>query len=126
MSKFNFRKYTIRLKEFLDYCVENYFNDDEPTNLNEILRDVGLGHRYTKFYQYTKRCEPIDDAGNETPPLKSLLDYETFIELSRIDPKKRAPLQIRAFLMGEKLPNYNKLKKIELINLLIDRDNSCR
>lgn len=109
----NLYKYTEKLKEFIQYCLENYFKDDEPTNLGEVLRDAGLSDYYVKFYGYTKREES----------LKSLLDYETFIQLSKIDPNGRAPLQIRNLLMGVKTPNYKIMSKKELINLLIDFTN---
>ena len=109
-TKVNLYKYTKKLKEFIQYCLENYFNDDEPTNLGEMLRDAGLSDYYVKIYGYVKREEP----------LKSLLDYETFLQLARIDPDNRAPLQIRNLLMGVDTPDYKSMKKNELINLLID------
>ena len=108
-----YHKYTERLKKFIQYCLENYFDDDEPANLGEMLRHAGLSDYYVKFYGYTKREEP----------LKSLLDYETFIQLAKIDPDHRAPLQIRNLLMGIETPDYAFMKKSELINLLIDLAN---
>ncbi|EKU97947.1 hypothetical protein Lepto7375DRAFT_7206 [Leptolyngbya sp. PCC 7375] len=104
-------KYTEALKSFINYCLENYFNDNEPANLNEMLSHAGIPQYYVKIYGYVKR----------DTPLKSVLDYETFVQLSRIDPKHRAPLEIRNLLMGVKTPDYASMDKKDLINLLIDK-----
>ena len=120
MTTVNFHKYTKNLKGFIRFCLDNYFEDDKPTNLNEVLTDAGLGKYYVKFYGYTKKSEPIgDDETKLSDPLKSLLDYETFQQLAKLDPKHRSALQIRALLMDIELPAYDQMEKSDLIDMLI-------
>lgn len=112
MDKAGYKKYTERLKSFIKYALENYFSDG-PANLGEVLGDQNLSQYYVKFYNHLHRNKPFT----------SSLDYETLVQLSMIDPKRRAPLQVRAYLMNEKLPKYESLTKSDLVNLLIDLTN---
>lgn len=112
METVNYKKYTERLKSFIEYALENYFSDG-PANLGEVLGDQDLSKFYVKFYNHLHRDKPFT----------SSLDYETLVQLSLIDPKRRSPLQVRAYLMGEKLPKYESMTKSDLINLLIDYEN---
>lgn len=108
----NYYKYTQRIKAFIDYVLEKYF-DDGPGNLREILKDAGLVDFYPKFYSYLKRENNFSQ----------LINYETLLQFSLLDPDMRTPLEIRAHLLGEDLPDYNSMEKPQLLEMLIDARN---
>jgi hypothetical protein len=105
-------RYAQRLREFINRSIKEYFGDG-PSNLNEVLNDAGIPNRYTKFFNYKK---PETD-------IKSPLSFETLEEMSLIDPDERSPLQIRAYLMGEEIPEYGDMSREELIDSLIEKDS---
>lgn len=104
-------RYAQRLREFINRSIEEYF-DDGPSNLNEVLNDAGIAHRYTKFFNYKKPETAI----------KSPLSFETLEEMSLIDPDERSPLQIRAYLMGKEIAEYSGMSKNELMDAIIEKD----
>ena len=76
----DYSEYLKRLKNIVEQSIQQYFDDDEDTNLSDVLTNAGLYKYYVKFNGWLKAKE-----------IKSPLSYESFEQLAVIDYKGRSP-----------------------------------
>ena len=114
LETIDFEIYNKKLKEFIKNSIENYFVDDNPARLGEVLKAAGVHEFYSKIKYYTD---------NE---LSQPISYEALQCLSAMDPEERSPLEIRQYLLGNDNQDYSEMSKDQLVDLVIELNNTIK
>lgn len=102
-------RYNQRLKLIITRARKAAGTAKKPASLKKTAKQCGADNKYLSIRLWTKG-------------IKRPISYESLKALAKLDTQKRSPLQLKYYLEGKRIPDYQKLSKNQLIDLLI----SCK